>query len=275
MKWIRKLVVSAVVLVVLLALLLFVAVQFLLGRGVKMAVEEMGPRITQTDVTVDDVRISPLGGRVEIQGLIVGNPEGFNTDSAFQLGRVLLQVEPRSLLSDEIVIREVTIEAPQVTYEAALSGSNITVIRESVDAFVAKLPKPGERPADDKPGKRVVIDNLVVSEGKIRLSGKILQGEAVAVSLPRVQLRDVGRPSGTSWSDTVSAVFGVVLSGVSGLKDLAGDVLQQGREALQGVAEGGLQDAGEKLGDSVKGLGEKTGEQAEKAVDSLKGLFGK
>jgi len=57
--------------------------------------------------------------------MVVGNPEGFKTESVFQLNQIRVILDPKSLLTNRIHIREILIDAPEITYEVGLSGSNI------------------------------------------------------------------------------------------------------------------------------------------------------
>ncbi len=70
-----------------------------------------------------------LSGKGTLTGFLIGNPDGFNTDHVFALGTVRGDVALPSLLSDKIVIEEIYIDGPEVTYEAGLTGSNIGKIQ--------------------------------------------------------------------------------------------------------------------------------------------------
>lgn len=54
---------------------------------IKAAVEEVGSEATQAKVSLNEVEIS-TEGKGALRGFSVGNPAGFETDSAFKLGEV-------------------------------------------------------------------------------------------------------------------------------------------------------------------------------------------
>ncbi len=53
----------------------------------------MGPEMTGVSVEVDDVAIALADGRGEIEGLVVGNPRGYQGPHAFKLGSILLALD--------------------------------------------------------------------------------------------------------------------------------------------------------------------------------------
>src|SRR5690242_3018273 len=111
-------------------LVLLVAALLVLGVGgalwwlyasrdalIKRAIERFGPELTGVSVKVGSVKLEPLDGRGAIRGLSVGNPSGYKTPHALSLGEMRLAVDPASLTSDVVHIREISLEAPSITYE--------------------------------------------------------------------------------------------------------------------------------------------------------------
>ena len=75
---------------IVLALVLGIGVFVLmtLGTGIKTVVETLGPEMTQAQVTLSSAKISLLSGDGRLKGLVIGNPEGFDTENAFSLGEI-------------------------------------------------------------------------------------------------------------------------------------------------------------------------------------------
>ena len=202
----------------------------------------------------------------------MGNPEGFNTDSAFRLGSVRVRFDPKSVLSDTIHIKEVLVEAPQVTYEMSLKGSNVAKIKRNVDEFAGKMLPAGDGEEEEEPpppppdeaekgGKKVIIDSVRVFDGKISLSATALGGKALPVPLPDIQLKDIGKESdGASIGDAISEIFSAIAGGIKGAVAGAGDLLKKGGEALTG---------------SAKDVGKAAQEGATNVLKGVKGIFGK
>ena len=133
-----------------LAVVVVAAVVFLfasLDSLVEAAIEEIGSEATQASVRLDEAEISPTSGAGALRGLTVGNPKGFKTKSAFELGEVSIKLDIGTVTEDTIVIKEIVIDGPQVTYEIGPDGTNIDAIKKNVNAFAG-----GEKQAAKKQG---------------------------------------------------------------------------------------------------------------------------
>jgi len=255
----------------LLALLLIgiLVLYMSFGSIVKTGVETLGPQMTQSDITVDSVDFSVFSGMAEIQGIVVGNPAGYKTDAAFRLGQTRIVVAPASVLSDRIVIREVLIDGPEITYEAGLGNSNIGTIKKNIEAFAARMgagpqaetPPAAEKPAEPSPGKKVQIDDFRITNAKVRLSAKLLGGQALTLTLPEIHLTDIGKESeGKSIAAVVSEIFAAVTQSVTGAVTDAGAVVGDSAKAL---------------GESAKNAAGEARKTADGVIKGVKGLFGK
>ena len=252
-----------IILIVLLAVGIggIVAMNIFLNSAIKKGVETFGPKVTQTSVTVEKVKVSPITGYGELQGFVIGNPQGFNTASAFRLGKVVFHINLKSLLSDKIIIHEITIDNPEVTYELALSGSNIDRIKESIEALPGGNDGPSQKPekkaADEsnKPGKKIQIDSFLFQGAKINLSAKILQGEVLTIPLPKIQLSDIGGDSddGSNLSEVADEIFSslhkAIIDTVKSTGKL-GDVLGEPADKIGAAAKEGVS----KVFGGIKGL---------------------
>jgi len=241
-----KLILVILATLVVLGVAALLIVYFYLGSIVKTGIETVGPKLTQCPLTVSSVRASLLSGSFEIEGLTVGNPEGFKTPSAIKLGRVRILVEMKTLWSDCIVVREIFIGAPDITFEKSLTGSNIATIQRNIASTTgaggsAAQPAP---PAGGKPGKKVQIDRVTIRNGQINLSVAGVDGQALPVPLPEIVLEGIGK-RGTGV--TLAEAAGEILQGL--LKSVAHTVLKN-PDVLKRSAEA----AGNRIPDSASGL---------------------
>src|SRR6188768_4074490 len=110
-KWIFRIIGVVVILLIIALVLVFIN----LNSVVKKGVETVGPRLTKVDVRLDAAKLSPLNGNGELSGLFVGNPEGYKTPSAIQVGNVKVALKLSSALSDTIEVDEINIQAPEIT----------------------------------------------------------------------------------------------------------------------------------------------------------------
>ena len=91
--------------VVLLVVVVVVGISKL-GPIVKMAVNTYGPKITGTELHVDDVGISIFSAEAKLKKFFLGNPKGFKSPSAMKVGYVYVDVDKGSLTKDTIIIKK-------------------------------------------------------------------------------------------------------------------------------------------------------------------------
>ncbi len=156
-----------------------------MNRLVHAEIEAAGHAATAAPVTVDRVRLSLLTGRGEVTGLLVGNPDGFDTDRAFALGRIGLRLDVGSLTSDMLVIRELTIDGAELFAEQQrLTRNNLVAILRNVRAFAAAS---AEDPAWSG---QLVVEQFRFTNGHITVRGPFFSRKSVRV--PDVVLNDLG-----------------------------------------------------------------------------------
>jgi hypothetical protein len=251
MKRILKIVVGLVV-VAVVALVIFAF--FGLGRAIKVAVESVGSSATGTQVTLKSADVSLTTGEGRLTGLVVGNPKGYGTPSALELGDIDVKIDTSTVTSDTIVIEKVVIENPGVTYEVGPGGSNIGVIQANVDAFSKSLgaggssgggggeSKPKSAPApktDDKSGgKKFVITDLIVRGGNVNVSASVLGGKKVTATMKEIHLQNLGKAEGGATTGEIAEkVLAAITSGtLSSVRDLGIGALN---DSLKGVEQAG------------------------------------
>ncbi len=212
-----------------------------LNSIVKAAVEKVGSDATQAQVRLKEVDIQIASGKGAMRGLMVGNPAGFKTERAFNLGEISLQVDVGSVTKDTIVIKEIVISSPEVTYELARGGSNIDALQRNVNAYTAQKSK-----GSGEGGKKLVIENLYVRNGKVNVSATALGRKTMTIPLPDIHLTNIGKQSGGATADQVtqqvlSAIGQSATKAATSLPDiakLAGSAKESATDAAKGAAEG-------------------------------------
>ncbi|MCI0484625.1 MAG: AsmA family protein [candidate division NC10 bacterium] len=225
-----------------------------LNRVIRSAVETYGPQVTKSEVKLGSVNVSPFSGAASLSNLVVGNPQGFKTPSAFKLGAMSMSLDVRSLLSDTVAIREIVIRAPEITYELGPGGNNLAALQKNVEAYARAGGKSGSGTQAQGAGKKVTIDRLRVEKSKLNVSAGVpLQTQTATLELPDIEMKDIGKGGQGA---SMAAVVEKVLEEIS-------------RNATKAVANV-----------DVKGLAEKAGKGAGKeatgaAGKALKGVLGK
>lgn len=248
---------------VLVLVLVVGAVIFLftgLNGAIKAVVESVGSRATGTPVTLTLADVSLSSGSGRLKGLVVGNPKGYATSSAFELGDIQIVLDTSTVMSDVVVIKSVVIEAPQVTYEVGPGGSNVGIIQANVDALRKSFgggddPKKPERTGQDgekadrkadakTAGRRFIIKDLQMRAGRVDVSATVLGGRKIGATLGAIHLTDIGTAEGGATTAEIATRILSALSetSIDSVKSLSIPELKASYESVR------------KLGDTLKGL---------------------
>jgi hypothetical protein len=131
---------------------------------------------------LEAIDIGLLAGRVELNGLTVNPPKDHGTDPMLSMGNLVLDVVPTSLLSDVIVVEEVT-----------LKGMSINLVRDKQGRLgLDKLVK-AEKPAAEKPDTAakektlpvVQVNKFRLEDGSITVRDSALTGKPMVFPLDR------------------------------------------------------------------------------------------
>lgn len=231
-----------------------------LGPIIKKTVETVGPKMTKTEVKLDDVGISIFSGEAKLKGFLLGNPKGFKTPTAMQVGSIYVDVDEASLTKDVIVIDQIEISSPKITYETKGKTDNFKAIQHNVkksSGATKQAAKSGDAPADGGKEKKLIINRVIVTDGEITIAGGIL-GEGVTLPLPDIELTDIGKDKGgASPAEAFSQIFGSLADGIGSAATSGLEMLKDGAEALQeGVEEAGkeVEEGAESVTKGVKSL---------------------
>ena len=271
--------VAAFALIGVIAVVVFVLTS--LDGLIQQAIETHGSEITKAKVTLADVNIDLTSGQGSLSGFKVGNPAGFNTPSAFQLGNISVTLDTDTLSQDPIVIKEIVITAPDITYEVGGDGSNLDALQSNVEAYMAQFDsgEPAE-PADEGEGPKLVIEDLYINGGTVNVSATFLGGKSLTTPLPDIHLEDIGKEDdGASPGQIAEEIFASIKDSATGaVSGLGVEGLVSGAgEMLEGVTEGAgdlLGGVTEGSGDALEGVTEGAGEALEGVTEGLGNLLG-
>lgn len=280
-------------LIVILAILI-VAVYLTLGIIVKKAVTTAVPPITGTTVDVEDIDLSLLSGHISIKGFKIGNPDGFTAPSVFELGSIVVEFEPKSILSDKIIIKKVAIDKTSAAAEINKRGEvNVMLLQQNIENYLNKAPttpapekEVNKVPAKDSgSGKKVIIKDLTINDSKLQLG---VVGQVMTLNLPNIHKTGIGEEKGKS--KTLPEMIATILSYFSeaSLKGIANSgnqmfmqglentkaMLKQGREALNEQL-GNVKDSAEKIGSGVKDSVKNVGDSVKGVGKNLGSMFKK
>jgi len=258
MNKVKKIIWGLVIVLVVLVIVAVIVAGLFLGNIVKAGVETVGPKITQVTIKVDAVNLSLLTGAAKIQGLVVGNPEGYKTPQAISVGVVAVGVNPMSVLSDKIVVRSIEVRSPEITFEGSpFSGNNLTKIRDNVNAATASSQTPSTNQtaqAAGKPGKKLEVDDFLITGAKVHVSLTGMGGKEMTLPLPDIHLSDMGKGTdGITAADLTRRVLDALTTAT--VKAVANSASDISKGAINNLNNGAGKATGEDVNKITKGLG--------------------
>ncbi|MGR3317234.1 MAG: hypothetical protein ACUZ8O_01970 [Candidatus Anammoxibacter sp.] len=185
----------------------FLILTFYLNRTVRMSVKNIGSAITKTQVSIKNAKMSIFTGNGEINGLVIGNPDGFKTPAAITMEHIEFHVDTTSLFSRNIVVNKILVDGIEITYEISEDVSNIDVIMDNIESLVEDKTDdektevienvPTTEPKKDKPvaaitNKWIFIKDITFINGRIKIINNILQGKSTTLPLPSINRKDIG-----------------------------------------------------------------------------------
>ena len=206
----KKFVIIGIGAVILCAILIIVSL-LNIGPIIKNAVNTYGPGITKTNVNLKDVDVSIFSGKATLKGFYLGNPSGFNSPHAMTADTIKLDLDEKTIKDDIIIIDTIELISPDIIYEKKGKTDNFNEIIENVNkkldphnssSGTHDNPKsPNDTPKSKKKSqtskdKKIVINNLIIRDGTVKMTLPMLQGETINTSLPRIHLKDIGKEEG-------------------------------------------------------------------------------
>lgn len=243
----KKIFLGIIIGIVVVIVAVVIVVGFFLGDVVKTGINTVGPKVTQTAFSVESVSISPLTGSASLKDFVIGNPAGYTSQApnAIIVGKTAVSLEPLSVMGDKIIIKSIEVISPEITFEGnPLGANNLKTIMDNVNAFTGGTQSAGTNaPAEAKPGKKLEVDNFLITGAKVHFNGTTL-------ALPDIHLAGLGTgPDGITPADLTKAVLSQI--NVSTIQAVAGSVGDAGKAIGNSVNEAG------KIGKSLGGLFDK------------------
>lgn len=281
MKLVKKIVIGAGVIVLLLAGTVVVGI-LSIDSLAKTGIEKGGTLALGVNTKVDSVSIGLLSGQFGLSGLTVANPGGFKTAEFMSLGNASVAVSTASLSKPVVELPTLSLSTIRVSLERTGGKSNYQVILDNLEKL-----KSGSPSTSSGSEKKFVIKDLTITDVKVHLDLLGIGGELTALDVPidRISLKNVGSDgSGVDAGELTGVVVRAVLAAAvekgGGLipSDVAGELTSQ-LAKLGNLGDIGVQAAGQvtktitELGKVVDGIGKEAEKTADELKKGIEGLF--
>ncbi len=219
---------------------------------VKKVVNKYGTEITGTEVRLEGFSFSPFNGQLAIKGLTVANPANYKSPYLLSLGGVSVKIDVKSLTTNTIVVEDITIDQPAITYEMlSLTQNNIKQLQNNIAKHTA-TPAPSKAKKSSKAApetsgsqKQVLIRKVTVNAGELKAVSNVPDDKGlIDVKLPEIVLTDIGgQKKGESITASVTKILNKILATASQtvVKSGLGDLKNVAKENLDNVV-GGVKD---------------------------------
>lgn len=185
--------------VLLIAVLLWQVVANL-DSIVARVIEDVGSDVLKTDVSVSGVSVDLKGGKAEIAGMTIANPEGYSRANLFEMKGIAVDLDLNSLGKDVLVINAIQIQNPKINFEGkADGGSNMQTLLENIDSGSSEESTPSEGEA-----AKMIINSFELSGAKVKAISEMKPGEPSEINLPTVKMTGIGKAQGGVTADVVA-----------------------------------------------------------------------
>lgn len=182
-----------------------VAVNLFADYAVRVGIETAATKTLNVGVSVSNVDLSIMDGKLTLQNLLIDNPPGYRHDKLLELKSAKIEVDVKSLLSDVVNIKEIKLDGVNVVLEQrGISGNNL----QDVIAAIHSGSKDGQTS-----GKKLHIDNLEMSNVTVQMKLLPMPGkvDTVTLNLSPIRMTNLG---GDNKLDT-AALSGKILLAIA------------------------------------------------------------
>jgi hypothetical protein len=266
-KIVKKTVSILAIVIVTLIVLLIVAVTVFGNQTLKIGIETGATSALKVGVSLDSAKLSILGGSVELDGLKVNNPAGYQNPEFLTLSKAAVELNIKSLLSNTVEINKIQFDEIQLSLEQKGLTNNLQEILNALPKTDETAPKPEEKAKQKLHIKELNINGVQVNVKLLPIPGK---ADTVTLRLTPIVMKDLGGDKPISTTELTAKI----------LKAIAGGIAEQGKDLLPldmvnsigtGIAQQGLK----VLDTAGKGVLEGAGDVGKGATDAIKGIFQK
>lgn len=285
----KKKVLKSIIIIVLVLVILVVTLIHLFGdRALKAGIETAATKTLGVNVTIGDLSLSLLRGKLELRDLVIDNPPGYQHPELLNIGRAYIDVTVTSLLSDTVKIEEIRFEDITMVIEQKGLTNNLKDVLNALPSGQTASKSTTDEP--DTEGKKLHVDNLEISNVAVKVKLLPIPGKADTLTLKvaPIKMTDLGSDNKLSTAKLSAKVLAAIAAGVarqgggvlpkdmlssinSTLKkkgdllidsgkeifditsDIGKDALDSSKEIGKDIIEGG-KDIGEGVGEALKGL---------------------
>ena len=249
-KLLKWLILPVIILLVILGVVFYFFGELVLKTGIETA----ATRALAVGVSIDDVDLSVIAGRVGIKNIVVSNPAGYTHKNLLILNDGSITASIGSLLSDTVHIKQIKLDGLELTIEQKVLSNNLQDVIKSLPAKNQGKSAPAEA------GKKLHIDELEITNIKVKAKLLPVPGKAdtVSLTLAPIRMSNLGTDNKLSTTVLVSKILLAIAEGVA----------KEGTGVLPENMVGAMRST---LDETIK-LGKTATKESEKLIDTGKNI---
>jgi len=224
-----KFILIPVAVLVLIAIIL----TYTIDSIVRSTIEARGSEILQTELSINNVDISLFGGTGSIDGLTIANPDEFEGGEALTISSIQMSLDLSTILSDTVVVNQLTIREMDVNYRLKATDSNLGKLLDNLERYSADT--------EDDAESSMIIELFVMEESTVSIDTQFEELQTISVTLPYIEREGIGRGGDQSVSQVVQSVLEIIITRVSDI-------------AFDAVKDEGAEKILDRAGDAIKDL---------------------
>jgi hypothetical protein len=235
MKWIRRIVLGIVVLVLLVIVIVWVS----LDSIVRSVVQNQATASLGVTTTLSSANLSIFGGKVNLTDLEVASPPSFTSPKIFTLDGIGVGVAYSQLSGSPIHISQIVIDHPTLVVEQ--SG-----LKLNLQALMDQMPQsPQTSSGTPAQPMKLIIDDLELNNAQVTfMPGIPGLNVSTPVTIPSLSLKNIGNADG---NQNGAAIKEVVMQSMTALAASAGNAANLPPE-VKALLAGSLGNLSQQLG---------------------------
>jgi hypothetical protein len=239
-----KAVKKVLLLIVVLIILVMIMVYSVGNQMLKAGIEKAATKSLNVGVAIEDVDLSILGGKVEVEKIVVDNPPGYEHEKMVEIDKVKVTVSIGSLLSDMVNVKEIALDGIDVVIEQKGLSNNLQEIINSIPKSEKKAKTETEKSAKKLHIDSLEITNVTVNVKLLPIPGK---SDTIQLELDPILMTDLGGEDGIDTTKLAGKILLAISKAIAekGSGVLPAEMTDELKDSLAEVSK--LAEEGKKL----------------------------
>ncbi len=275
MKKLKRVVVSLIIVLLIIAVGAVLLVHLAGGRALKYGIERVGSNTLKVKVAVEDVTFSVLRGQLKLKGLVIANPPGYGYENLLEMESGQIDMNIRSLLGKTVTIRQLNLDGISLVIEQRdIRGNNLQDILNNLPS------RRDEAAKDDPDAKKLHIDKLTITNTTVIAKLLPLPGRAASIplKLAPIEMNNLGEDNKLTTAILTARILTAIALGIAEQgKGLLPDDIIGPMKSVLGKSGEMIMETGKKVletgADVAKDLIEGGKDIQKRVTEGLKGLL--